>query len=399
MSPNSGLNRQAFEAFLANAFAVQKSGLDSQSLSAVMEVQQFIATGKPNIDRALSLIADRSLKVSNASGVAIARLESNQLIYCAATGSAAKEMGRRLPAVFSLCSQSDGKTEILRVENAHNDSRIQAEICRQFGAASLLILPIYHHHVVTGVLQVHFNEAHSFLDREVRAYRLMAGLAADAISGTVEHIQAEAAVTLAGTADVIQRHISPGQAFSDNDRRSWQDIPAPTRHDLTLEVEKLVRIGTAAAKQWAQPARGFLANHVWEWQTIGAVIVLVIVLGIAHFHHPAPTTLGLTTPSADTREKFPDNPLPVSDHWKSLDHGAKDEMAPNTAFRKVRIGPNEVDYIAEDVTIRYFMNSKTRPQPNVKLLNIGDDVTVRYFSSESAVTSEATPLSTTTTTK
>src|SRR5215471_10207056 len=204
MNPNSGLDRQDFEAFLANAFAVQKSGLDAQSLSAVVEVQRCIASAEPNVDRALDLIADCSLRVSNASGVAIARLESNQLIYCAGKGSAVKEVGRRLPAVFSLCAQSEGKAEILRVENADTDSRIQAEICRQFGGASLLILPICHHHAIRGILQIHFGEAHSFLDREVRAYRLMAGLAADAISATNGHAEKPAPVAPAGTADVVQ---------------------------------------------------------------------------------------------------------------------------------------------------------------------------------------------------
>src|SRR5262249_15157049 len=158
------------------------------------------------------MIADCSLRVSNASGVAIARLESNQLIYCAARGSAVNEIGRRLPAVFSLCAQGEGKTEILRVENAQTDSRVQAQICRQFGSASLLILPICHQHIIRGILQVHFGESHSFLDGEVRAYRLMAGMAADAISGTAEHAQTEAPVTLSGTGDVIQRYISHDHA-------------------------------------------------------------------------------------------------------------------------------------------------------------------------------------------
>src|SRR5215469_1044537 len=196
MNPNSGLDRQAFEAFLANASAVQKSGLDARTLSAILEVQRFIAIAEPNIDRAFDLIADCSQRVSNASGVAIARLESNQLIYSAAKGTAVQEIGRRLPAVFSLCAQGEGKAEILRVDNAETDSRIQAEICRQFGAVSLLILPICHHQVIRGILQVHFGEAHSFLDAEVRAYRLMAGMAADAMSGIAEHAETEAPVSL-----------------------------------------------------------------------------------------------------------------------------------------------------------------------------------------------------------
>src|SRR5215471_8160915 len=398
MNLDSGLNRQAFEAFLGNAFAVQKSGLDAQSLSAIVEVQRFMATADPITERTLDLIADCSQRVSNANGVAIARLESNQLIYSAAKGSAVKEIGRRLPAVFSLCAEGDGKTEILRVENAQTDSRIQAEICRQFGAASLLILPICHHHVIKGILQVHFSEAHAFLDREVRAYRLMAGLAADAISGTTEHTETEAPVALVGKADVIQRYISHDNALNANDKRSAQDRQAPTRTDLVLEVRKLVGVTIAGAKQWSEVARQLLANHTWEWQTISAAVVLAVALATAHFHHPTPTTFGSSISAASTDEKLPDTPVSANDHWKRFDHGVRDEMAPSAAFRRVRIGPNEVDYIANDVTIRYFMESRTTPQGNVKLVNIGDDVTVRYFSSDSTVASQA-PSSTIHTTK
>ena len=52
----------------------------------------------------------------------------------------------------SLTVSADAKTncEILRVENAQTDTRIEADICRQFGASALLILPIYHDRVLAG---------------------------------------------------------------------------------------------------------------------------------------------------------------------------------------------------------------------------------------------------------
>jgi hypothetical protein len=393
MNPNPGLDRQDFEAFLANAFAVQKSGLDAQSLSAIVEIQKYIGTAQPDVERALDLIADCSLKVSNASGVAIARLESNQLIYCVGKGSAVNEVGRRLPAVFSLCTQSEGKAEILRVENAETDSRIQAEVCRQFGAASLLILPICHHHLISGILQVHFSEAHSFLDREVRAYRLLAGLAADAISTTREHTEDVPPVTLAGTAAVVQGYISNSNAVNANDMRLFQDVLAPSGSNMMLEWRRLAEIAVASAKQWAQVARRVVANHVWESQTVSAAILLAVLLAIPHFHRPALQTLDSTASASSTDEKLPDSPASVSYHSTRFSHEKRDEMAPNTSFRKVRVGPNEVDYIAKDVTIRHFTSNQPKPQGKVKLVNIGDDVTVRYFSSDSTGSSQAIPSS------
>ena len=79
-------------------------------------------------------------------------------------------------------AHSEVSSEILRVENAQTDARVEAAICRQFGAKALLILPIYHKRAMAGVLEVFFGEAHAFQDREVRTYRLMGGLIEEAMS-------------------------------------------------------------------------------------------------------------------------------------------------------------------------------------------------------------------------
>ena len=60
--------------------------------------------------------------------------------------------------------------------------------------------------------------------------------------------------------------------------------------------------------------------------------------------------------------------------------------APGPEFRRVQVSPNEVDYIAEDVTVRHFTRPNTRPQQHpYKEVHVGEDVTIRYFSSELAV--------------
>src|SRR5260370_13048266 len=93
-------------------------------------------------------------------------------------------------ATLSVPADTTVGREILRVEDAETDTRIQAEICRQFGAKSLLILLIYHEQSVAGVLEVFFSDAHAFQDCEVRAYRLMAGLIGEAMSQAT-HLERE----------------------------------------------------------------------------------------------------------------------------------------------------------------------------------------------------------------
>src|SRR3982074_2252410 len=182
MSDSSSLDRESFQKFLANAYSVQQSQVDSQSLSAIVEIQRLIAKGDLDVDGTLHLIVDRTQDVANASGVAIGLLKGDQLVYRAGSGSAATYTGRSSTARLVVPADSKANCEILRVENAETDARIEAAVCRQFGAKSLLILLICHDEAVAGVLEIFFSEAHVFQDREVRTYRLMAGLVGEAMS-------------------------------------------------------------------------------------------------------------------------------------------------------------------------------------------------------------------------
>jgi hypothetical protein len=63
----------------------------------------------------------------------------------------------------------------------------------------------------------------------------------------------------------------------------------------------------------------------------------------------------------------------------------------SSAFRQIRVDQNEVDFIAEDVTIRIFKHtSQASPmQVAYKQVNFGKDVTVRYISPKPTVRPEA----------
>src|SRR4029077_15963859 len=181
MSPDFSLDRESFQQLLAASFAVQESRVDTQSLAAIIQIQRLIAAGELDAENAIHVIANQTGRVADASGVAIGLIRGHQLVYRAGIGSAAHFVGRHVTATLSVSAESVNR-EILRVENAQTDPRIEAAICRHLGAESLLIMPIYQGQSVAGVLEVLFSEAHAFQDREVRAYRLMAGLVGEALS-------------------------------------------------------------------------------------------------------------------------------------------------------------------------------------------------------------------------
>ncbi len=73
--------------------------------------------------------------------------------------------------------------------------------------------------------------------------------------------------------------------------------------------------------------------------------------------------------------------------------GRAQAKAAVSAFRRIRVGQNEVDYVAEDVTIRLFTAKPTPARvPHLnRQRNIGGDVTVRYFEYEPALVPQARP--------
>ena len=70
MSSYSNLDRKSFQQLLASAFEVQQSQMDSQSLSAIVEVQRLMAKGELDVDGAMHFIVNCARNVANATGVA-----------------------------------------------------------------------------------------------------------------------------------------------------------------------------------------------------------------------------------------------------------------------------------------------------------------------------------------
>ena len=415
MSTRYRVDVEVFQTFLANAFAVQESGLDRRSLSAVIEIQRFIAGDELDLDAAMQIIADHALRVSQASGVAIGLLEANknELVYRAGSGSAESDVGRRVPAVLSASATEETRREILRVENAGSDTRIEAEICRQFGAMSLLILPIYRDRVLAGVMQVLFEIAHPFPESEVRAYRLMIRALEEGMSRSLSRARKplpEANVQplpepvhIQEPAPSIENTLEPSPAFAqsaetrinpepptfgyepvaDSETKSWRDYEAIVVGEMTAFWSRFRAAMQSPA--WGPGVRNSAA-------ALGAVLILGTALWIVHRSGPTNQKVDLSgTTARDGQLQAPVQPSFGSETPQPLSGGSEAAISPSRGFKRVRVGPNEVDYIADDVTIRTFETPHPKPlvRADGKEVSFGDDVTVRYFAKSPALASES----------
>jgi hypothetical protein len=117
-----------------------------------------------------------------------------------------------------------------------------------------------------------------------------------------------------------------------------------------------------------------------------AVVIAVLIVGTRWipYHPAAPSPISAFSSAKSSNTPQPETlfiptKLPLSRAAHTAVPGA-----PGPEFKRIRVGPNEVDYIADDVTVRHFMPTLARPgAPRAyKEVHFGPDVTTRYFSSD-----------------
>jgi len=307
-----------------------------QSLSAIAAVQRSIATDSVEVDGAMAIIADQARNVANANGVAIGLLEGDNLVYRAGSGGAATYIGRHVKATLSV-SRASG--EILRVENTQTDARIEAAICRQFGAKALLIVPICRGRTVVGAIEILFYDAHAFQDREVRTYQLMAGLVTEAISRAAE---LELKQALAAEERKEHAHSAAAHGAIEAEGREWS----------------LFRRSAGVAAMSAQGAKRLLL-HQSQWKPTAVVMVLVMAGWVAYTHRGPISPVSI---SELPRSNAIEQQVPFAPEKPAANSTSKPQTAPvatqakkkatRTTSQRPRVW-RDVDYIAEDVTVRY----------------------------------------------
>src|SRR5436190_8483943 len=304
-----------------------------QSLSAIGAVQRSIATDEVDVDGAMAMIADHARNVANASGAAIGLLEGDNLVYRAGSGGAASYIGRYVKAALSVARASG---EILRVENTQTDARIEAAICRQFGAKALLIVPICRGRAVAGAMEILFGDAHAFQDREVRTYQLMAGLVAEAISRAAQ-LELEKALV------------------AEEEKENALSAAAHGAVEAERGELSLFRQSAAVAAMIAQGAKRLLL-HQFRWKPAAGVMVLVMAGWIAYTRRGPVSPLSTSELS---RSNAIEEHVPFAPTKPAANRTSKPQTAPVARQDKKKAARTtlrvwrDVDYIAEDVTVRY----------------------------------------------
>jgi GAF domain len=136
-----------------------------------------------DLDAALQLLADRAQFITGASGAAIAlRREGMKDMLCrASTGSNAPELGARLSTEFGLSGESVRTKQLLRCDDAERDARVNRDVCRQLGIASVVVMPVVHDDQVLGVFELFSGKTNAFGERDLSAMQRLGSMVETAV--------------------------------------------------------------------------------------------------------------------------------------------------------------------------------------------------------------------------
>jgi diguanylate cyclase (GGDEF)-like protein len=147
----------------------------------VISIQSEIAKLGLDLSGVMDLVAERTLALIDADGAAIELAEDGDMVYRAASGIAAGQIGLRLKAESSLSGLCVRTGETLRCDDCESDPRVDREACRRVGLRSMITMPLKHNGYTVGAFKAMSKQPAKFSDSDMRVL----GLLSDAVGSAM----------------------------------------------------------------------------------------------------------------------------------------------------------------------------------------------------------------------
>jgi putative methionine-R-sulfoxide reductase with GAF domain len=169
---------------LVQAQCVFGSGFDdrdpptsqSEILAAIAATKDELASGVLDADAAMELVACQAQFLTDARGAVFELLEGNELVYRAATGTAARSLGLRVDSRKSMSGLCFRSQQVMRCDDTEKDDRVDKAACRWVGIRSMVLVPVVRGGRSVGVLAVISPAVAAFGDRDVWTMQRLADL-------------------------------------------------------------------------------------------------------------------------------------------------------------------------------------------------------------------------------
>jgi len=151
------------------------------TLLRIIAAQAEIAKLGLDLGSVMAYVTEQVPQLTGASGAAVEFAEGDDMVYRAASGSAAGMLGLRLRRSGSLSGLCVTRGELLRCTDSETDPRVDRDACRRVGLRSMLVMPLTHADTTVGVLKVMSPDVDGFSAADAGTLRLMADLIAAAM--------------------------------------------------------------------------------------------------------------------------------------------------------------------------------------------------------------------------
>lgn len=149
-----------------------------ERLLEIIELQNAIASMNASTDDVMRFVAERAAGLTNASGVVIAIVEGDDLVYRAAAGSTKSALGLRLSVISTFAARCIADRKPLRIDDAATDPRTDATTRARSNVVSVLDVPILYGEHPVGVLELTGAKPAAFTEEDVETIRLLANIVA-----------------------------------------------------------------------------------------------------------------------------------------------------------------------------------------------------------------------------
>ena len=154
------------------------------SKSALLEIirtQTEIAKAGMDLGNVMALAAERTQLLTNSVGAVVELAEGDDMVYRAASGSAANQLGLRIGREGSLSGLCVQERKILVCDDSETDERVDREACRKVGLRSMIVVPLNHLDSTVGVIKAMSPSVHAFSQTDVELLNLLSELVAAAM--------------------------------------------------------------------------------------------------------------------------------------------------------------------------------------------------------------------------
>jgi len=151
------------------------------TLGKIVETQRQIQVRQLDLESAMSLVAERAVEISGASGSAIGLVEGASMHYRAVAGQNPPSANSAVPVQKDSLYSCIKTGQVLRCSDIFGEAAVDKQVFQGRGIQALIAAPVFLHGDVAGALELYYSEAGAFPEQDVHTCQLMAGLVTEAL--------------------------------------------------------------------------------------------------------------------------------------------------------------------------------------------------------------------------